>query len=958
MVILLLKLKLNKVKHKLFLLNLGFFLSFLLISHSAFSQQTGKIAGKVTDTKTGETLIGLTVKITGSTMGASTDVEGRYTLGNLNPGKYSLTFSYIGYQSKNITDIEVGAGKTTNLDVIMDEATSQTLQEVVITATLRQESLNALYAQQKNSISISSGISSEQIRRSSDRNTSEVLKRVSGTSIQDNKFVVVRGLSDRYNSARLNNATLPSSEPDRKAFSFDIVPSNLIDNVIINKTASADLPGDFTGGLVTINTKDFPEQSFLNFSVGFGYNSQSTFKDFKSGSRGGLDILGFDNGDRQIPNGFASSSRFNTLSLSQKLAQTKLFSNSFNINNGTSSPVQNYQLTWGAVKEFKNLSTFGSIISLSYRNSESINNSHRLDYETDGHAAYDFRDDIYKYSTNVGLLANFSYKKNRSRFSFRNIINKSFDDVYTFRNGINNDNAVARRSNTIDLTDKALVNSQVDGEHAIGKNDWKLNWNANYTFTYRDQPDLRVQSYAKPLDAANDASVPFRAEMPSGSSASRPLSRFFSRLDDYAYGASASLAIPFNFNKEKSIFKVGGSALLKDRTFSARVLGYVGASSQFDNSLRNLAPDMIFSPENINENGFVLNEITNNNDRYKALADLYAGYLLMDNRLSNKLRLSWGTRLEYYNQDLDARGFSNEKVNADVSNLDILPSFNLTYNVTDKSNFRFSGSKTVARPELRELAPFQYYDFISNSTTSGNPNLIRTNIYNGDIKFEYYPQGGELLSGGIFYKQFNNPIEQVIPAGSNANNRLRTYANANSASNYGFEVEMRKRLNFLDDSSEWLKNLILFANYSYIVSDVDLSNTTTSASERKRPLQGQSPYLINAGLQYNNTRGDFGLSLMYNRIGQRISDVGFEGYPSIYENSRDLIDAQVSKKVLKSRAEIKLNFSDLLNQNIVFYQNQNGKKTYESNIDNHLNTYKPGTSVSLSFSYNLNSRTR
>jgi len=957
-VILLLKLKLNKVKHKVLLRKISFLLSFLLISHLVYSQQTGKIAGKVTDTKTGETLIGLTVRIAGSTSGASTDVEGRYTLGNLTPGKYSLTFSYIGYQSKNITEIEVMAGQSTILDVTIEEASSQALQEVVVTATLRQESVNALYAQQKNSISISSGISSEQIRRSSDRNTSEVLKRVSGTSIQDNKFVVVRGLSDRYNSARLNNAALPSSEPDRKAFSFDIIPSNLIDNVIINKTASPDLPGDFTGGLVTINTKDFPEENFLNFSTGVGYNSESTFKDFKSGRKGGLDILGFDNGNRQIPNGFAGRSRFNTLPLSQKLAQTKLLSNSFNINAGKSSPVQNYQLTWGAVKEFKNSSTFGSIISLSYRNSESINNSHRLDYETDGHAAYDFRDDIYKYSTNVGLLANFSYKKNRSRLSFRNIINKSFDDVYTSRNGINTDNAVARKSNTIDLTDKALINSQIDGEHAIGKNDWKLNWNANYTFTYRDQPDLRVQSYAKPLDAANDPSVPFRAEMPSGSSASRPLSRFFSRLDDYAYGASVSLAVPFNFNKETSSFKIGASALLKDRTFNARVLGYVGASSQFDNSLRNLSPDLIFSPENINENGFVLNEITNNNDKYQALADLYAGYLMMDNRLNNKVRLSWGARVEYYNQDLDSRGFSNEKINADVSNLDVLPSFNLTYNVTDKSNFRFSGSKTVARPELRELAPFQYYDFISNSTTSGNASLIRTDIYNGDIKFEYYPKSGELLSGGIFYKRFDNPIEQVIPAGSNANNRLRTYANANSASNYGFEIEMRKRLNFIDDSSEWLKSLIFFANYSYIVSDVDLSNTTTAASERKRALQGQSPYLINAGLQYNNARGDFGLSLMYNRIGQRISDVGFEGYPSIYENSRDLIDAQVSKKVLKSRAEIKLNLSDMLNQNIVFYQNQNGKKTYESNIDNHLNTYKPGTSVSLSFSYNLSSRVK
>jgi hypothetical protein len=692
----------------------------------------------------------------------------------------------------------------------------------------------------------------------------------------------------------------------------------------------------------------------VSFGAGLGFNSQSTFKSFRSGKRSGLDVLGFDNGDRQIPEGFASSARFNTLPLAQKLEQSKLFSNSFDIGApGVAAPSQNYQLTWGAVKHLKNEGTFGSIVSLTYRNAESINNSHRMDYEADGHAAYDFQDDIYKYSTNVGLLANFSYKKDRNKFSFKNILNKSFDDAYTFRDGVNNDNSVARRSNTIDLTDKALVNSQIDGEHFIGKNDWKLDWNANYTFTYRDQPDMRVQSYAKPIDAANDPSVPYRAEMPSGSSASRPLSRFFSRLDDYAYGASATLSVPFNFNQEKSTFKIGGSALLKDRTFKARVLGYVGATSQFDNSLRNLPADQIFAPENINENGFVLNEITNNNDRYKALADLYSGFAMFDNRLGKNVRLVWGARAEFYSQDLDSRGFSNEKVNADLTNVDILPSFNLTYNMSEKTNFRLSGSQTVARPELRELAPFQYYDFISNSTTSGNPDLVRTKVFNGDLKYEYYPSSGEVLSGGVFYKQFNNPIEQIIPAGSSANNRLRTYANANSATNYGFELEFRKRLNFIDDSADWLKNLVLFANYSYIISDVDLSNTTSAASEKSRSLQGQSPYLMNAGLQYNNAKGDFGMSVLYNRIGQRISDVGFEGYPSIYENSRDLIDLQFSKKIMKSKAELKLNFSDILNQDIVFYQNQNSSKSFDRGTDNPLNTYRPGSGISLSFAYNL-----
>ena len=263
MVILLLKFKTQQLKHKALLRQVYILVALILISSTVFSQQTGKITGKVTDTKTGESLIGLTVKITGSTSGASTDVEGRYTLGNLNPGKYSLTFSYIGYQSKNITEIEVLAGKTTNLDVTVGEASSQALQEVVVTATIKQETVNALYAQQKNSVRVSDGISSESIRRSPDRNTGEVLKRVSGTTIQDNKFVIVRGLSDRYNSASLDNGVLPSTEPNRKAFSFDIVPANLIDNIVISKTATPDLAGDFAGGSIQIVTKDIPDDNFM-----------------------------------------------------------------------------------------------------------------------------------------------------------------------------------------------------------------------------------------------------------------------------------------------------------------------------------------------------------------------------------------------------------------------------------------------------------------------------------------------------------------------------------------------------------------------------------------------------------------------------------------------------------------------------------------------------------------------
>jgi hypothetical protein len=280
----------------------------LFLSIAAYAQ-TGKISGTISDKKTGETLIGVTVKIKGTTKGVSTDVDGKYILQAMANGKYTLEFSYVGYQTKEVSDVEVKSPSVTSLNVILNEAGGQNLQEVVVRASFKQESVNALYAKQKNSAVISDGVSSDQIKKSPDRNTSDVLKRVSGATVQDNKFVVIRGLSDRYNTATLDGSSLPSTEPNRKAFSFDIVPSNLVDNLIISKTATPDLPADFTGGAIQISTKDIPESNFISFGIGAGYNTASTFKDFKSGARTATDYLGFDNGDKALPANFPSRNR-------------------------------------------------------------------------------------------------------------------------------------------------------------------------------------------------------------------------------------------------------------------------------------------------------------------------------------------------------------------------------------------------------------------------------------------------------------------------------------------------------------------------------------------------------------------------------------------------------------------------------------------------------------------------
>jgi hypothetical protein len=751
--------------------------------------------------------------------------------------------------------------------------------------------------------------------------------------------VIIRGLADRYNSSILNNAVLPSSEPDRKAFSFDIIPSNLIDRIVVNKTASADLPGDFAGGIIQVITRDVPEENFLNASASFGYNNQSTFKDFTSNNRNKYDFLGFDDGSRNLPAGFPGSFQsYNPLSNAEKAKYSAQLKNAYAESTPMAIPTQNHQLTWGKRKDLKNSGSFGSVVSLSYRNSQNTAFAERIDYEFSGSPFYEYSENISKYSTNLGALANFAYIKGGNKIAFKNIYNRSFEDNYTARTGFTNDNIQDVRLNVSDLTTKSLLNSQLEGESQLGKKQVKLTWNLNYSRVERDQPDQRSLDYRRSLGSTE----PFRL-------IDRNTRRLFSNLEEDTFGAQAALAIPVKLFDQPSTFKVGFLKQYKQRNFGARIFNYlfVGPSA-FEPSISGLPKEQIFAPANIGTNGYILTDFSNNTDSYDANSDLNAGFLLMDNKLGEKIRLSYGARFEQFAQTLNAIDFSGQKIAAQQDNFDVLPSANFSYSLNSRSNIRLSGSQTVSRPEFRELALFNYYDFITQTSITGNPALKRAKIFNGDLRYELYPSAGETFTVSAFYKNFNNPIEQRVNSNSTPVVRGINYLNADQATSLGIELDIRKKLSFMGDK-EWLNNLTAFANATYIHSQVQGEGID-------RPLQGQSPYLINAGLQYFSPKTALTFTSVYNRIGQRIFLVGYQGYPDIYENARDVFDFQVSKKILKSQAEVKLNVGDILNQSTVFYQNNAGntKRAYEgAGIDRMINSLKLGSNVSLSFSYNL-----
>lgn len=915
---------------------------------SAVQAQTVVLTGKIVNQRN-EALNGVSVKISGATGGTSTNAEGTYRLVLTTGKKYSLVISGVGYASKTISDVEVFSSQENVLDIVL-EAVSKSLDAVVVqSVSRRQENTNALISFQKNNSALSSGLAADFIRRTPDKNTGEVLRRVSGTSIQDNKFVVVRGLSDRYNAAFINGAALPSSEPDKKAFSFDVIPSSLIDNIIINKTATPDITGEFAGGLVQIQTKDIPSKNELSVGVSVGFNTQSVFKDFSGNQRGNTDFIGFSEG-RNLPASYPQKYlAYASLSVSEKEAVSRSFgSRSYDEVKSTAAPIQQYNLTWANVKRFNNGSAFGSVIGITYRNSKLIYNVDKTLFEKGANSQYffDYNDRQNKYSVNTGAVANLAWTYRKHKIAFKNLFNQLLEDNYYTRTGINTENLqdVSLRSSV--LNQRSLYSSQLEGTHDLTSSGIKFTWNLNYAFNYKTQPDLRVQTYGKSIGV----NEPYRINLRGNNT-----NRFFSDLQDKAYGYNASLQIPFKLGSYKQLLKVGGAGTVRLRDFKAHIFGYTEPS---DASLTTLPFNEIFNEANIREGGFLIStDLQNPSDKYYGVSALSAGYVMLDNKVSDKLRIVWGSRFEYFEQFLKSNKQGTDKAQVvNTDKFDFLPSLNITYSPGRKTNLRVAVSRTVARPEFREIANFAFFDFEQIASITGNDTLKRSSVINADIRYEYYPKAGELLSFGVFFKNFSDPIELRLNSASVATRRQYQFQNADNAKLYGIEAEFRKNLGFLSgNESSLLRNIYFNGNVSVIFSEVSLGNLDAAGNKlpaTTRPLQGQSPYLVNAGFQYDGEKGT-NISLLYNRIGQRLSLVGNADFGDIYEKPRDLLDFQISRKVLKKKAEVRLTISDLLNQRLATYENRDSKKSFSQSSDKYFSSYRPGTTITIGFNYNF-----
>ena len=934
------------------------FLTLTLFSNLTLYGQTvpGSIRGRITNAATGEAIAGANVIIDGTQRGTATDTAGFFLLSGLTPGNYRLAISMITYKNYLSDILEVKSGQELLFDVKLVEEISQ-LDNIVVVASRPVGTDAGLIAQMRDSHLVASGVSGQFISRTQDRDASEVVKRIPGISVIDDKFVIVRGLAQRYNNVWINGAAIPSSEADTRSFSFDIIPSSQIDNMMIIKTPVPELPGDFAGGFVQIRTKILPEKNSLAISYTTGFNTETHFHDFLRNPGSGTDFLGFDNGKRALSSSVPAHLDNSDAQLVDRISKEG-FNNDWRVESIRPLLDQKFALAWN--HRYKNAqgSDYGIVASLNY------SNTHKTlpDLENSRFGIYDNLNDqkvyLYKYTDNqyandvrLGAMLNLSWLpapkgKMTSRYEFRNTFNQLGRNRYTTREGYHVASGYyEQRQEEYLYASRTTYTGQFAGTHDLP--DTHIDWNTAYSYSNRRQPDRRI------VERQNDESNGILDYEIFQSS----IQRDFITLDEHLVSAAVNLT--HTFNREGSIapeLKAGLYGEYKTRDYDTRLFKYKwNTTANLPDGFAALPTEEIMVPGNMGTDKIHVQDESLNGDNYSAHNRLLAAYLAINLPLG-KLNLYTGARLEQvytsvttYPSEVDLR--TKERT---YSYTNLLPSLNATYTLTPKALVRVAYGMSVNRQEFRELSPSTYFDFDMFSLVQGNPSLEQATIQNIDLRYELYPSSGEIVSLALFYKHFRNPIEWTYTDGGGS--YIYSFQNAESAYSYGIELDLRKDLAWIG-----MKNFLLSLNATWIQSKVRFGN---GSLEHDRAMQGQSPYLINTGLFYRNEKIGFSAGVLYNRIGKRIVGIGRvqtgtgesinNDIPDMYELPRDAVDLTLSQRLSKV-FEVKVSLRDLLAQPVefrqfpTFYDAQGNLHKREQTTK----SYRPGRNISLSLSANF-----
>jgi TonB-dependent receptor len=926
------------------LFTLGLFL--LISSGAAFAQ--GSIAGTITDAKTGEAIIGANVVITGTTKGSATDIEGKYTISNVAAGTYDLTISYITYKTYVASAVVVENAKRVTVDIKLQEESTE-LAEVVVQAARQTDTDFELLKTIKEAKVIVVGISSEQIAKTLDRDAAQVLRRVPGITIKGDQFVQIRGLSERYNAVMLHNTYAPSVETDVRSFSFATLPSSQLDRVLVFKSPAADVPGDFAGGVVKVFTKSIPEENGIIIDYSTQVRAGTTFNDYYSQKKDATHFTGFNMGNYDLPANFPHDVN-NVHNADQLTNVGRSLPNNWVPVRSTAIPDQRFALTFNRKFNIGKVQV-GNITALNYSNAYSIFNVTRNDYTTGtttNDQNFGFSDVQYNQQIRTGFLFNWAFKFNpRNLIEFKNLYNQSSNDQWVDRTGTGISDG--QLNGAFDKVYRGIYSGQLMGTHDLFNDKTKVEWVAGYNNSNRDQPDYR--RYRTNYDPA--AGVAY-TQIPNTVDPNF-LGRFFSKMNETAY--SGGLSVTQLFGAKDPLLapeiKVGAFYEHKERTFSARNVGYV-RSPNFDNNLTSLPLAELMEPKNINpQTGLILGEISYRKNSYSAQNDLMAGYAMGSLHFGEKVKLDAGVRVENNIQQLHSfDDFQNMAVNPKYDITRVLPSANLAFNLNPKSLIRAAYGETLNRPEFRELAPFSFYDFNFNFLYVGNPGLKTAKVQNVDLRWELFPSKTELVTLGGFYKNFINPIEFLVDINSPGGGLKNVYyVNAQGAVSYGVELEIKKSLQGLTGSS-LIDKINVLVNASVIKSKINIPANLAADQDANRPMQGQAPYVVNAALFYNNEDNGWQVNALYNVVGKSIAFVGNTQYHTVYLMPRNVVDLTFSK-TLNQRFTLKGGISDILNQPMLFLQDGNNNGKLERKTDNVVQKYKPGQVFSIGFSFRI-----
>ncbi|MBU2651977.1 MAG: TonB-dependent receptor [Bacteroidetes bacterium] len=955
----------------------------LVVAVNSFSQD-GFIRGTVFDAANGESLPGVSVVIEGTTIGTITDLDGKFNI-KVAPGNCNLSISYISYQAYTIKDILVKSGEVTVVnDIGLQEVTFE-LSEVVIAAQAVRNNENALLTIKRKSANVVDGISAAGFRKMGDSDAASSMKRVPGISVEGGKYVYVRGLGDRYTKTVLNEIDIPGLDPDRNTLQMDLFPTNVIDNIIVHKSFNAKLPADFTGGIIDIETKDFPEEKKGNVSLNLGYNPSMHFNsNYLTYEGGKTDFLGFDDGTRAIP--ATSNIPFFSEAVGNpdgpKGQRYREILNDFNPH--MAAYKEKSFMDWGFGFSFGNQKpgkrfTFGYNLALSYKNeTEYYKDAEFGRYGLSGDKSVyemeirEFQKGDYGVSNILWSgLAGLAIKTKNSKYRL-NLLHlqngESKAGIFDYRGSDQGSNFYGFQHN-LDYSERSLTNLLLDGKHAFPEKRWEVEWKLSPTLSKIQDPDIRFTRYE---DRDGKWSIGTEVGFPE---------RLWRDLEEFNMAGIAHITKNFDIMGQGAKVEFGGAYTYKQREFEVRT---------FALNIRDIPltgnPDELFFDYNIwpyfdgttsyvtRGTTFDANFVPTNPNKFNSSVNNIAGYVSFEASLFTKLRAILGVRFENYVQRYTGQNqLGNIVLNDDVvlDNIDFFPAINLIYNLTEKQNLRAGYSKTIARPSFKELSYAEIYDPVSGRTFIGglfrdaddvrgleywDGNLTSTNIHNYDLRWELFFENGQMFSLSAFYKQFIRPIEIVQYATLVGSFQPR---NVGDGQVYGAEAEMRLSLGNI---AKTLENFSILFNFTYTHSSIKLSSTeynsrvenarTGENIDKYRVMAGQAPYIVNGGLSYNGGENGFWngfeAGLYYNVQGQTLQYVGIVDRPDIYTVPFHSLNFNSSKKFGKdNRMQIGLKIDNILNDDKELIS-----KSYKAE-DQPFTKLSPGTAFKISFSYSF-----